>query len=1021
MNLPTLCINRPVLATVMSLLLVLVGLISYDRLTVREYPRIEEPIVTVSTSYPGASAEIIESQVTQPLEDSLSGIEGIEYITSSSREQRSQITITFKVDRDVDIAANDVRDRVARTRGRLPDEIDEPTVSKVEADAQPVIYLAFSSDRHSILEVSDYADRFVKDKLQILPGVAEVTINGERRWSMRIWLDRARMAAYNMTPQDIESALRRQNVEIPAGRIESVDREFSVLSETDLKTVSQFEDLILRQESGYPIRLKDVARVELGAADERRMTRFNGKNAVALGVVKQSTANPLDVSKAMQAVFPEIEQNLPDGMEINIAYDSSIFIDKSIKAVYHTIAEAVVLVALVVFFFLRTFRATIIPLVTIPISLIGACAMMFAFGFSINTLTLLAFVLAIGLVVDDAIVVLENIYRHIEEGKPPMDAAIIGAKEITFAVVAMTITLATVYAPISFMEGRTGRLFTEFALTLAGAVLVSGFVALTLTPMLCSRMLRHQEKHGWFYNFSEKFLNGLTQGYRRLLGLVMRVRPLILLMAVGVAALGGILFTLVPSELAPIEDRGTIVATANGPEGSSLDYTDRYVRQMEDFAKQIPEADRIFSVIGSPEVSNARMFIRMIDWDKRDRKQQDITTELTPKMRGIAGVMAFPTNQQSLGQRGGSKPVQMVVISTASYAEINDWALQIIDAASSSPMLSAMEVDLKLNKPQLRVDVNRDKTSDLGLDAQVIGQTMETMLGGRQVTRFKRDSKQYDVILQVENVDRMNPDDITNIYVRGNGGEMMQMSNLVTVSESVAPKELAHFNKLRAVTITANVNDGYTLGPALDYIEGVARDILPGNAQLDWNGVSREFRQSSASLYITFILALGFIYLVLAAQFESFKDPFIIMLTVPLSMTGALLALYLTGGSLNVYSQIGLVTLIGLITKHGILIVEFGNQIQAQGKSRTEAVIEAAVMRLRPILMTTGAMALGAIPLALASGAGAESRQSIGWVIVGGILVGTLFTLFVIPAVYSYIARRHAPAHDAPQEPVPAE
>ncbi|MGZ9097530.1 MAG: efflux RND transporter permease subunit [Micavibrio sp.] len=1020
MSLPSICIRRPVFAIVMSLLLVLVGLISYERLTVREYPRIEEPIVNVSTTYPGASAEIVESQITQPLEDALSGIEGIEYITSSSREERSQITITFNIDRDVDIAASDVRDRVGRSRGRLPDEVDEPTIAKVEADAQPIIYLAFSSDKHSALEVSDYADRFVKDKLQILPGVAEVNINGERRYAMRIWLDRARLAAYDMTPQDIEDALRSQNVEIPAGRIESQDREFSVLSETDLQTVEQFENLILRQQENYQVRLKDVARVELGAQDERRFTRFNGVSAVALGVVKQSTANPLDVSKAMQAVFPEIEANLPDGMEINIAYDSSVFIDQSIKSVYMTIVESAILVALVVFFFLRTLRAAIIPLITIPISLIGACTLMFVFGFSINTLTLLAMVLAIGLVVDDAIVMLENIYRHIEDGKKPLEAAMTGAKEITFAIVAMTITLAAVYAPISFMEGRTGRLFTEFALTLAGAVLVSGFVALSLTPMLCSRLLRHQEKKNLFYRFSENALDRLSAAYKASLIFTLKMRPVVLLVALVVASIGGFLFTQIPSELAPTEDRGTVMATASAPEGASLEYTDRYVRQMEELANAVPEAERIFSVVGSPLVTNARMFIRLSDWNERDRKQQDITSELMPKMRNIAGVTAFPSNPASLGQRGGGKPVQMVIMSTASYAELDGWAQQIIDRISDYPGLSTLETDLKLNKPQLKVDVNRDKASDLGLDATTLGRTMETMLGGRQVTRFKREGKQYDVMLQVDGVDRQNPDDITNIYVRGDGGEMTQLSNLITVSESVSPRELSHFNKLRAVTLSGNIGEGYALAEVLDHLEGVAKDVLPDNAQIDYSGVSREFKQSSASLYITFLLALGFIYLVLAAQFESFKDPFIIMLTVPLSIAGALLALYLTGGTLNVYSQIGLVTLIGLITKHGILIVEFSNQIQETGKGRAEAVIEAAILRLRPILMTTGAMALGALPLALAHGAGAESRQSIGWVIVGGVLVGTFFTLYVIPAVYTYMARHHSAAKDS-GVPVAAE
>lgn len=1007
MNLPGLCISRPVFATVMSLLILLLGIISYDRLTVREYPNIEEPIVTVTTTYPGASAEIIESQITQPLEESLSGIEGIEYITSVSREERSQITVTFSINRDVDVAANDVRDRVGRTRSRLPDEIDEPIVAKVEADAQPIIYLAFSSDRHSQLEVSDYVDRFVKDRLQVLPGVAEVNINGERRWSMRIWLDRARLAAYALTPQDIENALRAQNIEIPAGRIESQDREFTVLSETDLRNVAQFEQMIVRQDADYPVRLRDVARVELGAEDERRLTRFNGKSSVALGLIKQSVANPLDVSKELQKVLPQIESNLPEGMAIDVAYDSSVFIDKSIKSVYHTIGEAIVLVAIVVFFFLRTPRATIIPLITIPVSLIGSFALMLALGFSINTLTLLAMVLAIGLVVDDAIVMLENIFRHIEEGKNPYDAAVIGSKEITFAVIAMTVTLAAVYAPISFMEGRTGRLFTEFALTLAGSVIVSGFVALTLTPMLCSKLLKHEEKHGALYKFCENLLDRLDRGYRRSLELALRMRPLVVLLALVVAGLGAFLFTQIKSELSPTEDRGTIVALVSSPEGASLGYTDRYTQQVEKFADEIPEVDRIFAVVGVPQVSNSRVFIRMVDWEGRDRKQQAITSELMPKMRGIPGVMAFPTNPPSLGQRAGSKPVQMVIMSSASYADIDKWAQQIIDKASSYEGVSSLESDLKLNKPQLRIDVDREKSADLGIDAATLGRTMETMLGGRQVTRFKRESKQYDVILQVADVDRRNPDDITNIHVRSRSGEMVPLSNLMKVRESVAPRELNHFNNLRAVSLTANVNDGYALGEVLDHLESIAEEVIPDNAQLDYNGVSREFKQSSSSLYITFLLALCFIYLALAAQFESFKDPFIIMLTVPLSITGALLALYLTGGTLNVYSQIGLVTLIGLITKHGILIVEFSNQLQENGHGVKDAVLNATVMRLRPILMTTGAMVLGTIPLALATGAGAESRQSIGWVIVGGIMVGTFFTLYVIPAVYSYLARRH--------------
>ena len=1007
MSLPDICIRRPVFATVMSLMVLLVGLISYDRLSVREYPKIDEPVVTVETTYPGASAEIMESQVTQPLEESLSGIEGIDIISSISREESSQITVRFKINRNVDDAANDVRDRVGRIRKQLPDEIDEPVIAKVEADAQPIIYLAFSSDRHSALEVTDYADRYVKDRLQTLPGVADVRIFGERRYAMRIWLDRARLAAYSLTPADVEDALRRQNIEIPAGRIESKDREFTVLSETDLRTPSQFDELILKQSKGYMVRLKDVAKVELGPEDERRIVRFNGNSAVALGIVKQSVANPLEVSEALRKVLPEISASLPQGMKVEVAYDTSVFIDKSIDGVFHAIWEAVILVVLVIFVFLRSGRATFIPLVTIPVSLIGAFTLMYIFNFSINTLTLLAMVLAVGLVVDDAIVMLENIHRHIEDGMKPIQAALKGSKEITFAVLAMTITLAAVYAPIGFMEGRTGRLFTEFALTLAGAVIVSGFVALSLTPMMCSRMLRHEGKETGIGRKIEQAIDRLTTGYRNVLVWSLGHRGLVLAMGLAVAVIGGVLFKVVPSELAPTEDRGTIVGMAVAPEGSTIDYTDKYVSQMEGLFKNIPEVEKYFVVSGVPQVSMGISFVRLYDWSQRHRKQQAIAAELAPKMfAGITGVLSFPLNPPSLGQSVRDKAVQLVIQTTAGYDDLDKWVAAILKDISTYPGLAAADTDLKLNKPQLKVDVNRDKAADTGVSIDTLGRTMETLLGSRQVTRFKRDGKQYDVIVQVADVDRTNPDDITNIYVRGADNTMIPLSNLVKVRETVAPKELNHFNKLRAAIINANVGDGYTLSQALTYLQQVARKHIPANAQIDYAGQSREFKESSASLYITFLLALGFIYLVLAAQFESFRDPFIIMLTVPLSITGALIALFLTGNSLNVYSQIGLITLIGLITKHGILIVEFSNQMQAEGKRRVDAVVEAAVMRLRPILMTTGAMVLGSIPLAISTGAGAESRHSIGWVIVGGLLVGTLFTLFVIPTVYTLLARR---------------
>ncbi|MFD1627043.1 efflux RND transporter permease subunit [Azospirillum griseum] len=1026
MVLSDISVRRPVLATVMSLALMLIGIVSYQRLSVREYPKIDEPVVTVETTYKGASAQIIESQVTQTLEDSLAGIEGIDVMSSISRAEKSQITLRFRLDRNVDVAASDVRDRVGRVRAALPSEIDEPVIAKVEADAQPILYLAFSSDRHTPLDVTDFADRYVKDRLQNLPGVAQVRIFGERRFAMRLWLDPQRMAAYRVTPQDVENALRKQNVEIPAGRVESVAREFTVVSETDLRTPEEFERIILRDDSGYLVRLRDVGRAEIGPLDERVSARFNGRGAVAIGVVKQSTANPLDVSKAVNSALGAIRAALPDGMGVEVAYDSSVFISKSIDAVFSTIFEAIALVVLVIFFFLRSLRATLVPLVTIPVSLIGGFALMYAFGFSINTLTLLSMVLAIGLVVDDAIVMLENIFRYVEEGMHPFQAALKGSKEIGFAVIAMTITLAAVYAPIGFMTGRTGRLFTEFALTLAGAVIVSGFVALTLSPMMCSKLLKHETKHNFLYRLIEGFLVGMTNAYRGLLRLSLRARPLVLLIGAGVAAASYTLFTGLKSELSPVEDRGTIVGIAIAPEGSTLDYTMSYAQRMEGLFRAIPVVEKFFVVVGFPVVNQGIAFVRLIDWDQREVKQQAITAQLFPKMFGIPGILGFVTNPPSLGQSPIDKPVNFVIQTSLPFDELQKMVNAMMAEARNFPGLTNLDTDLKLNKPELRISLDRDKAADLGVDVDTVGRTLETLLGGRQVTRFKKDGKQYDVIVQVANVDRRNPDDIASIYVRGGtttaGGAapMISLANLVHVDERVAPKELNHFNKLRSASITATLAPGTSLGEALAVMQAAAQKVLPPTAQTDYAGQSREFRESATGLYFVFILALAFIYLVLAAQFESFIDPFVIMLTVPLSMTGALAALQMSGGTMNVYSQIGLVTLVGLITKHGILIVEFANQLQRSGVDIRKAVEEAAVLRLRPILMTTGAMVLGAVPLANAHGAGAESRQAIGAVIVGGMTLGTLLTLFVVPTVYSYIAKKKPfPADEAMDDHTP--
>jgi multidrug efflux pump len=1022
MFLPEVSIKRPVLATVMSLAIILIGVISFLRLPVREYPNIDAPIVSVRTVYPGASAEIMESQVTQPLEDSLAGIEGIRTIKSVSREEVSQITVEFLLERNVDAAANDVRDRVARVRGQLPTETKDPVVAKVEADAQAVLWLAFSSTRHSALEITDYADRNIIDRLQALPGVASVIIGGERRYAMRLWLDRDRMAAYGLTPQDVEDALKAQNIELPSGRIESRQREFTVLTESDLRTPAQFDDLILKESKGYPVRLRDIGYAEIGAADERNAVRVNGNPSVGLGVVKQSTANTLSVAQAVKALLPDLETSLPEGMRITVAYDGSVFIEKSIESVYRTMVEALVLVVAVIFLFLRNGRATLIPFVTIPVSLIGAFVFLYALGFTINTLTLLGLVLAIGLVVDDAIVVLENIHRHIEDGMPPFRAALQGSKEIAFAVVAMTVTLAAVFTPLAFMSGNTGRLFTEFAFTVAAAVLVSGFVALSLTPMMCSKLLRHEARHGRLFRISERFFLAMNQGYRHALLWALRWRWLVVLLFLGSGAGAAWLFLQLKAELAPLEDRGTIIGVVVAPEGATLDYTDRYVRQLEQFYQGIPEVRSYFSFVApgleKPNpVNSALTFVRLKPWEERQRKQQAIAKELAPKMfGGLPGVLAFPINPPSLGQSFRNPAVQFV-IQASSYAELQKKVDQVLAKARQYPGMANLDTDLRLNKPQLSVVLKRDKIAAVGADVQEIGQTLETLLGGRQITRFKRDGQQYDVIVQLKEQDRERPTDLTAIFVRGRDGQLVQLANLIEVRETVAPKELNHFNRQRAAVISANVTPGYTLGEALSFMDQTVTEVLGADVSTALDGQSREFRESGASLYVTFVLALLFIYLVLAAQFESFIAPLIIMLTVPLAVTGALLALFLTGGTLNVYSQIGLVMLVGLITKNGILIVEFANQLRESGLERGAAVVEAATLRLRPILMTTLATILGAIPLALAVGAGAESRQQIGWVIVGGLLLGTLLTLSVVPVAYTLLARKvhHSPEQMAEQ------
>ena len=1037
MQLAEISIRRPVFATVLSLLIVLIGAVSFNRLTVREYPKIDEPVVTVSVKYAGASAEVIESQVTKPLEDSIAGIDGVDVITSISRAEQGQISVRFRLEKDADSAAAEVRDRTSRVRNRLPQAIEEPVIAKVEADAFPVIFMAFSSETMSQLEINDLINRVVKSRLQTVTGVADVRIFGERKYAMRVWLDTDKLASYRLTTQDVEDAIRRSNLELPAGRIESQQREFSVTSQTDLLKPGQFGDIVVKTVNGFSVKVRDVARVQEAAAEERTAVRLNGRASVAVGVIRQATANPLDLSKGVRDAIPRLKADLPPGMLIDIANDNSVFIDRSVKNVYKTIVEAVILVALVIFVFLRTLRASLIPIVTIPVSLVGTFALMALAGFSINTLTLLALVLAIGLVVDDAIVMLENIFRHIEEGMDPFSASIKGAREIGFAVITMTATLVAVYAPLAFTPGRTGRLFIEFALALAGAVVVSGFVALTLTPMMCSQLLKHNPKPNWFDRTMERLLTRMSERYgtalrwivttrvshdsansgkpgkfglgQRIKGAVLQARWLVVgvMLASGVAI--ALVFPTMKQELSPLEDRGVILANVSAPDGATLDYTNRYAQALEKIGQPFKEFDRIFANVGNPTVAQASVVYRTVDWDERKKTTLEMARELQPKFNSLPGVSVFAITPPSLGQGFRERPLNFVIQTSESYQNLNLVTRQMLDEIAKNPGIVSPDVDLRLNKPELRIEVVRDKAADLGVSVEVVAKAIETVLGGRNVTRYKRDAEQYDVIVQTEARGRTTPEDIERIYVRGRNDTMIPLSSLVRVRESVSPRELNHFGQRRSVSITASLAPDYSLGEALKFMDATAAKVLKTGYSTDLNGTSREFKNSQGALVIVFALALLFIFLVLAAQFESFVDPLVIMLSVPLSMIGALLALKWSGGSLNVYSQIGLITLVGLITKHGILIVEFTNQLRGDGMDMVDALVKASSQRLRPILMTTGAMVLGAVPLALATGAGAESRIQIGWVIVGGMSLGTLLTIFVVPTMYTLFARKAIP------------
>ncbi len=1010
MKLSEISIERPVLATVMSLVILLFGILAFTRLPVREYPDIDPPIVSINTFYRGASPSVIETEITDVLEEQLATIEGVKTITSSSQEQGSVVTIEFELNRDVDVAANDVRDRVSRIRGELPEEAEDPIVQKVDTNAQPIFWVALTSDRHSTLELSEVADRVLKEKIQRLPGVGNVFIGAERRYAMRVWLDPQRMASYGLTTQDVERAIRAENAEIPAGRVEGTSREFSVRTRGDLTTPEGFAALVVLESGTNIVRLGDISQVEIGPEDERTLARYNGDPAIGLGIVKQQKASTLEVAREVREVLPDLQTLLPDGMKLDVAYDSSLFIAESISEVAQTIFIAVGLVFLVILVFLKSLRATIIPALAIPISIIGTFAVALLCGFTINILTLLALVLAIGLVVDDAIVMLENVYRHMEMGKPRHQAAIDGAKEIGFAIVATTISLVAVFVPVAFLTGTVGRLFNEFGISVAAAVLISGFVALTLTPMLCSRMLKplHGTGTSRLSRGFDRFFEWMDRTYHKVLRGSLKRRALVLVGCLVLVALGAGAFTLLPRELVPTEDRGIAFGIVLAPEGSTLEYTDKYMRQLEGVLLPMEERAGLFTAtglgFGGPgRVTNGFVFFRLKERDEREKSQQQVVQELFPVTFSIPGVLAFLINPPSLGGQFTSSPVEYVLLADT-YEELAQAVGIFMMKAQQLGYLINLDSDLRLNKPELDITIDRDRAAQLGVSVTDIGTTLETLLGGRVASEFKRGSKQYDVITQLRPGQRSTPATIDEVYLRGTGG-FVQLANVVQVKEKVGAKELNHFNRVRSAMITANLAPGVALGQALDDLDRIVENDLPAGIRRDLSGQSREFRESSTSLYFLFVLAVLFIFLVLAAQFESFIHPLTILLSVPLAVIGALLSLFVFRQSLNIYSQIGLIMLIGLVTKNSILIVEYANQLRERGLELLEAVVEASRIRLRPILMTSFSTIFGILPIAVGIGAGGEARQPLGVAVVGGMLFSTFLTLVLVPVVYMMLAR----------------
>ena len=1001
MNISELSIRRPVLSTVMTLIILLFGFIGYSSLGVREYPSVDNPIISVSCSYPGANADVIENQITEPLEQNINGIPGIRSLSSTSSQGSSRITVEFELSVDLETAANDVRDKVSRAQRYLPRDCDPPTVSKADADATPILMVTIGSDKRSLLEISEIADLTVKEQLQTIPDVSSVEIWGEKKYSMRLWIDPIKMAGYGITPMDVKNAVDKENVELPSGSIEGNTMELSIRTLGLMHTADEFNNLIIKEDNNRIIRFSDIGRAELEARDLKSYMKMNGVPMIGIVVIPQPGANHIDIADEVYKRMETMKKDLPEDVTYQYSFDNTKFIRASINEVKSTVYEAFVLVIIIIFLFLRDWRVTLVPCIVIPVSLIGAFFVMYLAGFSINVLSMLAIVLSVGLVVDDAIVMTENIYIRIERGMSPKEAGIEGSKEIFFAVISTTITLVAVFFPIVFMEGTTGRLFREFSIVVTGSVIISSFAALTFTPMLATKLLVKRKEQNWFYRKTEPFFDGLNRGYSKLLDMFLHKRRWA--WVITVITLVGIfyLWNAIPSEMAPLEDRSRITINTKGPEGVTYEYMRDYAEDITATADSImPDAEAVTTRVWS---GSGNIQITLKDLKDRDYSQMEVAKKLSRAVQKKTKARAFVQQQSTFGGRRGGMPIQYVI--QATNIEKLEKVLPVFMAkVYESPVFQMADVNLKFSKPEARISINRDKANVMGVNTRDIAQTLQYGLSGQRMGYFYMNGKQYEILGEINRQQRNKPVDLKSIYIRSKNGEMIQMDNLIELTEGIAPPQLYRYNRFVAATVSAGLAEGKTIGEGLDAMDAIAAEVLDDTFRTALTGESKEYRESSSSLMFAFILALVLIYLILAAQFESFKDPFVIMLTVPLAVGGALLFMHFNGQTMNIYSQIGIIMLIGLVAKNGILIVEFANQKQETGIDKMQAIREAAIQRLRPILMTSVSTILGLVPLAFATGEGANGRIAMGISVVGGMLISTLLTMFIVPAVYTYIS-----------------